>query len=85
MKPMKVLYSMLKSVKEGKNTNAESLGITDDEFVAVVEYAMKQNYLKDVFISRSGRGNKVHAISVNDSSVTFEGEVFLDENSSLND
>lgn len=83
MKAKKVLYALLKEIKEGNKVTAELLSVTDEEFATVVEYAKDKNYIKNALVLRGGQGNKVLTIAVDDANITFEGKVFLDENSIL--
>lgn len=81
----KVLYNLLKEIKAGNKVTAKSLGITIEELATVVEYAKEKNYIKNGVILRGGEGNKTLAIALENASITFEGEMFLEKNSSSND
>lgn len=83
MNAKKVLYSVLKELKAGNKVNEETYEITKEEFGVVIEHALEEGYLKNALVNRNGQGNKVFFISLNDARVSFEGEVYLDENSLL--
>lgn len=83
MNTKKILYSMLKEIKEGNNVNYNDFGITQEEFGCVIEIALDEKYIKNAMVLRNGIGNKVYAASVNDARLTLAGENYLEENSLL--
>ncbi|WP_061309078.1 YjcQ family protein [Clostridium botulinum] len=83
MKAKKILYSILKEIKEGTKINYSDYDITQEEFATVIEHALKKKYIENAVVSRAGQGNKVSYIILNDARLSFEGEVYLDENNLL--
>lgn len=80
----KILYSILKEVKEKDNEPTwNDYGITKDEFGHVVEMAINEKLISNAHVSRGGIGNKVQIIWLNNAQITLKGLNYLEENSIL--
>lgn len=83
MKAKKILYSVLKEIKEGTKINYSDYDITQEEFGTIIEHALEKKYIKNALVQRGGQENKVVYIRLDNARLSFEGEVYLDENSLL--
>lgn len=88
MKQSKILYSILREIKEGNEVNEETYGITKEEFGQIIEYALEKTtnrgpLITGVGVIRNGRGNSVWAVMFRNPTVTIDGEEYLKEHSVL--
>jgi hypothetical protein len=83
MDKKKLLYSILKEIKQGNEPNAKDYGLTIEEFGSVVEMAKDEGYIKNAGISRGGRGNPILVVFLKGSTITKPGLDYLEENNSL--
>lgn len=79
----KILYSILKEVKDGNQPSRNDYGIELEDFGTIVEIAKSNGFIENAAVSRGGRGNKVQLVLLNNARITLNGLEYLEQNSTL--
>lgn len=80
MDKLDLIYKILKVFETGAKPNAEQLGISQNEFIRLIEMISDAGLIKGALIQRGGKSRGVMGFDIDNADITLAGLHYLKDN-----